>query len=513
MLQPDDPGGGHFDPGGGDSSPLTNLEVNRIIGISSNEESSGKRFKPDEKTKNNIHSLDKNSGKETNNDKIPKFYSPCDRGPFVVFIESTESSGNNIGRFNDLKIAKEIFQLKLTNIKKILNKGSNRISVEFDNYKSANEFIVNPYLIKKGYSIYIPTNYITVKGIVRQIHKDISIEELVKSIDSPFQIIDIIRLNRKILKKHDETDRTTVTYEPTNTILITFKGVNLPRTIAIYNLIKHVTPYVAPVTQCFQCLLYGHTKKLCKNKNKKCFNCGEEDTHSETTPDQKIVYSCKTKCIHCKSDDHRSTYKLCPEFERQRNIKRLIAYENITFYDASNLCPKTYLPNNLLTNPQDFPELQTQQIPNREDNCIIPSQRRTVDFSQRSRPQFNQVTSIPPTRKRTIQGYDKVAHNEALMFPNSRNPPTIKNRQPTNSQSSEPPLDNSNHHNISIPSSSQSFKPNQPRSATENALSNIISILKNSPSSVTKQLMNILIQSEDIEPNGSQMEWNPLLYN
>ncbi|CAG9763744.1 unnamed protein product [Ceutorhynchus assimilis] len=184
----------------GDFLKKRNMEEEDDLGGGSSE----KRFKPNKDENNGISPLTLIDSGIKRNEKIPNLYSPTDKGPFVVFIESTDKSGNNIGRFNDLKIAKDIFNLKLTNIKNINNKGLNRLSIEFDEYKAANEFIENTFLKDKGYSIFVPYNFVTCKGIVRQVHKDIPLNELTDAISSPFEVLDIVRLNRKILSNDND---------------------------------------------------------------------------------------------------------------------------------------------------------------------------------------------------------------------------------------------------------------------------------------------------------------------
>mgnify|MGYP000409121388 FL=1 len=92
--------------------------------------------------------------------KNPVFYSlSANSGPFIVYLESTEKVGFNIGKSNSIKIARDVFNLNLTNVSKINNKGLNRISIEFLSAQSANNFVCNKTLLDKGYKIYIPFNF------------------------------------------------------------------------------------------------------------------------------------------------------------------------------------------------------------------------------------------------------------------------------------------------------------------------------------------------------------------
>ncbi|XP_050294852.1 uncharacterized protein LOC126735025 [Anthonomus grandis grandis] len=360
-------------------------------------------------------SIEASNTKKNDLEKEPVFYSKNDTGPFLVYLESTEKVGFNVGKFNNIKIARDIFNLNLTDVKKIKNKGLNRISVEFINFLSANNFVKNKTLINKGYKIYIPFNFVTCKGLVRQIDIEIGEKEILEcsKTDTGIEILEVKRLNRKIIKDKD------ITYEPTGSVLITFKGVCLPKSLNIYRLERPISIYISPVTQCFRCLRYGHTRTNCKGKER-CFTCGEEKKSDlEEHP------SCETKCFYCKGP-HKSTDKSCPEYTRQKNIKELMAFENIPFFDASEIVKKTYLTRNeFVYHPSDFPNIKNLNSPEKnylKEKVIQPSQRRTqhakTDPIKRS---YQQVVSENNTKKRIIhKGYDVKAHNDNLISPNSR---------------------------------------------------------------------------------------------
>ena len=178
-------------------------------------------------------------------------------------MESTEKVGFNIGKSNNIKIARDIFNLNLADVLKITNKGLNRISVQFISYNI-----------------------------------------------------------------------------PTGTVLFTFQGVAIPKTF--YYLEYPITIYVAPVTQCFRCLRYGHTRNNCQGKEK-CFNCSADKHLEDNNSEINKEYNSKTCCVFCK-DSHKTTDKKCPEYLRQKNIKELMAFENITFFEASEFCKKNISP-------------------------------------------------------------------------------------------------------------------------------------------------------------------------
>ena len=161
--------------------------------------------------------------------------------------------------------------MHLKDMKKIQNKGINRLAIEFLNHQAANDFVNNERLKNKGYNIFIPYNFISCKGLVRYIDLDIDISKFSEICRSNVEIISAKKLNRKVLTNNKPE------YIATGSVLFTFKGTCLPKFIEFYGLALPVTIYIPPVTQCFSCLLYGHTKHNCKGKLK-CFNCGEKNT-------------------------------------------------------------------------------------------------------------------------------------------------------------------------------------------------------------------------------------------
>ncbi|CAH0556526.1 unnamed protein product [Brassicogethes aeneus] len=143
-----------------------------------------------------------------------------------------EAKNQNIGKYNHLALARDIYNLKIDNVKKITAQGKKEVSC---------------------------------KGVALRIDLNIPITEISIAISSPIKILEMKRLNKKIINK-DETGKTTINYVPSETLLIMFEGTNLPISINIFGLPIKINPYILSVTQCFKCLLYGNTQKNCKDK-------------------------------------------------------------------------------------------------------------------------------------------------------------------------------------------------------------------------------------------------------
>lgn len=268
----------------------------------------------------------------------------------------------------------------------------------------------------KGYNVYIPYSQVTCKGIIRNIDLELKKETLKSIIKTHINILYIKRLNRKILKGNENKE---VEYAPTETILITFEGVVLPRFISIYSLEFPVTIYIPPTTQCLSCLMFGHISKQCRGKPK-CKKCG---WIWDQTKEDSNNHECLGKCYFCNSDSHDATSKNCPEYTRQTQIKKIMVFENISYYDANKLCKKTYSgsgSSEFRSEPRDFPQLGNKEQKQNNNNFNI-SQRReaTIETNIRSKRSYGEVVSEAPRKKMLTNnkvGYNQKDINETLYF-------------------------------------------------------------------------------------------------
>lgn len=375
-----------------------------------------------------IHEMDQSQ--PTLNAKKPKKqleYCATDFGPYQVMIESlnvfsesditnsqktaeitNNKKGNlHIGRLNHLSIAKKILDMKLENVLKFEKKGRNRLCISFKTWQSANAFLKNDELARQGYEMFIPANLVSCKGIIRNVDKSFTDDELLKysevqNSSHKIRIINIKRLNRR-------TDEVGVDgaaiYAPTPTVLFTFSGKILPKFVNICMLPMPVVPYILPVIQCKRCFLYGHTKKNCNSKEK-CPTCSKPMEGHSAEP-------CGVSCMHCSSELHLSTDKQCPEYERQKLIREVMSLDNLSFFDANLRVPKKSNITMYITKEGEFPSLRNGE---EVDNTIPVHQRRNFTNSV---PTFSHV--VKKRRPSPVSpGYDRNVHNSCLNNPNGR---------------------------------------------------------------------------------------------
>lgn len=377
----------------------------------------------------NSNQADSNAFNKTSKPKKQLQYVESDIGPYQVMIESsnvfsssdkeqkqTDSAnkkGNlHIGRLSHLSVAKKILDMKLQSIVKMEKKGKNRLCVTFRTWEAANEFLGNKSLLDKGYEMFVPANLVSCKGIVKYVDLSFTEEELieysrVERSGADAKLISVKRFNRRTEEKNQDGSWK---YVPTSTVLFTFTGKLLPKFVNICMLPMPIEPYILPVIQCNNCLLYGHTKNNCNGRTK-CQACSK-------TQDKHIEGECKTYCLFCQSDEHRSTDRRCPEYARQRLIREIMSLDNLSFYDANLRAPKAAANRTYISRSQDFPSLMSDK---NSENAITIGQRR--NFVSRPIVTYSHMSQSSRKRKPTSPispGYDLAAHNNCLDAPNGR---------------------------------------------------------------------------------------------
>ena len=320
------------------------------------------------------------------------------QGPFIVIVESVDK---NLGNIHPAAIGKKFMTHKIKDLIKINRKGRNRISVEFTTAVGANSFIKNKIIKEEGLKAYIPAALATCRGIVRGIFQGISMEEFKKEAQSEVEIIDAKRM-----KKRETSDNGDVNYVDSEDIIITFKGTNYPSIVRIYYFEAKVSMYVPSPMQCTNCLRYGHLAKQCRGKAR-CPRCGDHEKTKCTVPQTDI------SCIYCNDPHEATNKKLCKEFNRQKNIRKTMVFNNLSYYEARKLHPKNE--NSTTNQPRNEPFIHLRQA-------------RIGQSGNRAKPegprQFGPLGRVVHTLK--IQKYftalkkneyiEKILHNSLLQY-------------------------------------------------------------------------------------------------
>ncbi|XP_069363872.1 uncharacterized protein [Maniola hyperantus] len=334
----------------------------------------------------------------------PKKYLNDDKGPFIVYVSREVSDPSAGASMRAITFGQFLHRNRIRSILNdgIKSVGRNKVSVEFSCVQAANEFLENPILKLSKYTAFIPTFNITRMGLVRGVPVDWHLEEFIESLELPTGCGEILKARR--LNRKDVTDGV-VTWIPTQSIVLTFRGQSLPNRIYSYHTSLPVETYRLPTIQCLNCCRFGHIKAQCRSKPR-CFKCSQPHTGESCG-----VSTENSTCLLC-SGRHMATNKNCPEHSRQHAIKLLMSEENLSYQDASSRFPpvqRSYaeVAKEIFTPPTYSPRPSTPNPRVRPTSTPTKSYRQTTLRSPRPRPQ--------PTK-----GYDRQAHQDIIRnFPSS----------------------------------------------------------------------------------------------
>lgn len=266
-------------------------------------------------------------------------YNEKDSGPYTVIFEHKNS--NNKG-LHPMDLGKRLHGLGI-HVKSISKKGFNRVGVVCKTFLEANNILCNEQLAKEGYKVYVPQRFLTSKGIVKDVGFSVQEEDFYNEVNGNTRVIEARRLNRRVVEGQN------VTYVPSMTFLVTFEGRNRPSEIEIFSCLTKVHPYIPPVSQCLQCLRFGHKSTQCRSKCR-CVNCGKDHAVKDCEEE--------TCCIYCHGE-HSAINRNCKEFERQNRINELMSFYDYSYYEASQICPPLIPPKSkesFQRSPQAFPQ-------------------------------------------------------------------------------------------------------------------------------------------------------------
>lgn len=316
-------------------------------------------------------------------------YRITDPGPYYVYVEHAEKK---VGRLFPIRVGHYLFQNEdlRNDIKDIIAVGINRVKIVVNTYRVANKLVDHPTLLKHNLRSYIPNYFTQKKGVVKLVDTMFDIDYLKNNIFCEQEIVDIKRLQRKIVNKEtgkeEKIDR--------QMIQITFLGSTIPSKIRINFCLFPVEPWIHPVVKCYSCLRFGHVASQCKGKSR-CSRCGTEGHNFENCLAESFF------CIHCSSDSHHANSRKCPSFVRQQNIKKVMAVENVSFkeaeYIADNPSYAKITTNNrfaILNNEENFPSLSKQDDNN---SFLLRKPRPSSLRSSNQSGSANKRKAVSPT--------------------------------------------------------------------------------------------------------------------
>lgn len=194
------------------------------------------------------------------------------------------------------------------------------------------------------------------------------------------------------------------TLKNTPLLVLSFHGTILPEHVYFGLLRTQVRTYYPSPMLCYQCGLYGHSKKFCQ-QTEICLRCSEPHDVPEGERCNNPPY-----CHHCKSG-HQVTSRDCLKYKQEEKIIRLKTDQRMSFSEARRVCAEQQKKKTLAGVVQGH----IQQELAEKDKLIVTLQRQVATLAREL-----------GLLKRTVQS------NPQNQSPASREPqPSASNHKPS----------------------------------------------------------------------------------
>ena len=301
--------------------------------------------------------------------------------------------------------------------------------------------------------------------------------------------------NQNVTKIYKVKRKINNSLELTGTMVLTFDSCTLPEKVKLGWTAFEVRPYVPSVRQCFKCLKFNHSSRVCRATTDRCSNCGEEG-HTY------LVCSNPINCANC-DQAHKAVDQKCPVYQieketiayqtkekssygdAKKHAIKLLGAKGISYADIlksrktarstpeerphSQTLPQRNPQNNQLPYEKPRPQKSVTLSP-REQDVIDQPKKRTQELIKAEREkqkelltkveekQKIQVQKSQSNNKRPISSDEETQENSKLLkISNSADEESTSNRTSettrtsSSSHASEKLLDDSSQGAISVP--------------------------------------------------------------
>ena len=333
-----------------------------------------------------------------NTDQHLKHFEPNFDGTPIIIIELIDP---NISTWHPLKCAK-LLSTNFFGINNIKPNGHKKVKVTFDSIFHANICLDSPLLVEHKLSAYIPSTLIFSHGVIKL---DISFSEE-DFWDGAKCVVPMIGFKRIV------TNRDNI-LTPTRIVEIKFLSTIIPKSLSIFNVYFDVSPSVRSPLQCNKCLRFGHTHKFCRS-SPRCSHCGESNHSINQCP---TVQATDPRCLFCQKP-HLATDRKCQEWDFQRDIKKIMASENISFRDAitfkkQNQVTSSFSYSNIVNKQPNVSSKNKHPSPPQSNHHQYPPIVASSNYTHHHSPCTYRHHSPPRTSK-----HFKLPTTQDLSFPN-----------------------------------------------------------------------------------------------
>nr|XP_034194651.1 uncharacterized protein LOC117610911 isoform X1 [Osmia lignaria] len=312
-------------------------------------------------TENKEHGLGKSTDKEeisenkvrehayykTKEESEALYVAELESGEYTICVSLNKEKLSNKRKYNLVKIY-NIINILGAKIREIRMMAFSRTEITLGTRREANRIIEYGRKKEAGYEAYIPRRKRTRRGVTKEWED--TLEELKNCVMTGQGDFEAQRLKRRRLRGGKAV------WEDSDAVLLTFKGDSLPTRLYIGqgHVWLKIEPFIESVKQCFRCFRYGHLQAVCKSRFRRYKMCSEE-FHADCKKEQ--------KCVNC-GEAHRSNARECLIFQRESEIKKTMAYKNVSYSQAREILRDKYTGRRFdldIESEKDFPKLRTEQ--------------------------------------------------------------------------------------------------------------------------------------------------------
>lgn len=272
-----------------------------------------------------------------------KYEDTTQKSEYVVFL--THREDNKAWRDVDrLALSKGLRKYCVSGVMHLKTINKYKVGITFDLSNNANVFIQNNDLLDElDLKASIPAKDTEVTGVLTSVPSELSNKKIFSLIGSSRNVIQVRRFMRKV-----RTVDGSVSFEPTQTVAVTFASTQLPEFVNLDNWRHEVKQYIPPIKQCLKCLRYGHIAKFCRNAEV-CSICTGNHCYKTC-----IVEISQAKCSNC-GGNHIAVSSSCP-IKKQKIEENKIKSHAVQYVD--------------LFNEKSFPSLNTKSVHNQVNNLM-----------------------------------------------------------------------------------------------------------------------------------------------
>ena len=266
----------------------------------------------------------------------------------------------------------------------------------------------------------------TSKGII----KDRTLKgETEKDICEYLKSQGVIAVKRFTIKKDHEVIET-------NTLLLTFNSITVPKTLRIFYQFVPVDIYVPNPLRCFNCQRFGHHESDCPiDYCSVCEKCGTGGFHH-------LASACPNpvKCVNC-GLNHLSRSNVCEVWKKEKEIMKIKVTRNLTYLEARKIVE--YTPEStfstIVQSAIAKPEIKNDYTQTSENDKIISSSTKVLiptkyktnksqPSSKASTPQSKQpsTSQVEPAKNRESRSKNRTSPRKKSQSPKKNQRDKIK---------------------------------------------------------------------------------------